>query len=323
MNMEYPPGPQQKKDDATEAPVEKNALTDTGNGRRLRNFGRALLFGLGATAAAENSTAATVHTEPSEGYELRTATAEQKLPEHTADFSTGFAKDTTGAERHGLKLYTESKTPEGAITPTGYNNSFYENEQGLSLEEVLEFAKEEHLPVDDNQTFQKALEEKYPDIVKNVMEKYGQTNAGAFADNLLGVRVKEVMEAVREQHKTPEVSVKTPEKTPKVVHVKDGYVLNVRGDDKAGAYYFFDNKADFEAFLKLAHVPNTAGTEGENYGQITFDMTDAVFREYHAGGEAGKMLIGRQIKRNPADYTTFVHVEDATHAAPMHDVAQN
>jgi hypothetical protein len=199
MNMEFPPGSAPKKDAETQESVKKTEVPQNNPGRGLRNFGRALLFGLGATAATEKTAATTPSPLPAEGHEIHAAVPEKIAPEHTADFSSGIAKDTSGTEQHGLKLYTESKTEAGAITPTGYNNSFYENEQKISPEDILEFAKEENLPTDDNFVFQKALQEKYPEIVKSVLEKYGQTNANDFVDGLLGLRVKKVIDAVREK----------------------------------------------------------------------------------------------------------------------------
>ena len=175
MSFEFPPQP--KKDNN-----EKKSTSDP-----LGNLKRATILTLGLMGMTAKSTAAT------ESMNRDTETKTEK----TID------KDSI-ENKSGLTLYIESKTPEGAITPTGMNNSFLENEQDLTLEELVAFAEREGFRTDNNKHFQEDLQKKYPEVVKKVLEKYGSTAADDFVDGMNGVRVKKVVETIQQQKTPPE-----------------------------------------------------------------------------------------------------------------------
>lgn len=230
-------------------------------------------------------------------------------------------KADTAKEKIGIELYTKSNTPEGGITPTGKSNSFLDNPYGYTMDSVIAFAKQEGLPTDSNLELQKALFEKYPDIAQALIEEYGLPNAQMLEDGLLGIRFAETMHLVSLKHppKTQETPPPTVEKKPDIVHLTDGYVLNVRGDDPTGAYYFFKNKDEFEKFLAAADIPANYGTRGDTWGEITVNMTDAVFR--NRCKDKAIEIAGDQIKRDPKNYKEFryVHNENSVNATPVHE----
>lgn len=224
--------------------------------------------------------------------------------------------DSSENKKVGIELYTKSNTPEGGITPTGKSNSFLDNPYGYTLDSVMAFAKQEGLPTDSNLHLQQALFEKYPDIAETLLEEYGLPNAHMLEDGLLGIRFAETMHLVFLKHppKTPETTSSTPEKKSDVVHITDGYVLNVRGDDPTGAYYFFKDKNEFEKFLAAADIPANYGTRGDTWGEITVNMTDAVFRSRCK--DKAIEIAGDQIKRDPKNYQQFHYVHNE-HAAAL------
>lgn len=94
----------------------------------------------------------------------------------------------------GLQPYVQSNTPQGAITPTG-QSSLASNSQ-LTPAQLQALAQQYGFRADSNQNFQQDLfnyaQKNQPSAYDQVMQKYGQTNAGTFMDGILGARTSDL-----------------------------------------------------------------------------------------------------------------------------------
>lgn len=110
--------------------------------------------------------------------------------------------DSSDAKKAGkIGIYTQSKTREGAITPTGLNNSFYENKFGITEADIEVIAQKYGLSTESEASFQAGLvdymAEHHPDVIEGVMKEFGSTNKGAGLEGLkdthLGARTAFMM----------------------------------------------------------------------------------------------------------------------------------
>lgn len=155
------------------------------------------------------------------------------------------------------------------------------------------------------------LEKNHPEIIAQVLEKYDLPNAGTLVDGKLGARtvfaaslLGQLPPAVVEQKTPPKEETKEHDQP------KGAYVVNVRGDENngKGAYYFFEEKADFEKFI--AAVPSFTTTERKSTSaQATFDMNNDVFLKYHAKAPEIQALLGTRWLRSK-DGKGFVKVDN-------------
>ena len=110
----------------------------------------------------------------------------------------------------GLKVYPGGKTKEGATTPTGFNNSFFNNEYGIGEEDVEMIAKQFGFRTDNIEHFQSdmfgRLEKDYPEEMKKVLKKYDLPAAGKMVDKILGIRTAFVLSIFKNKIPvTPEI----------------------------------------------------------------------------------------------------------------------
>lgn len=98
----------------------------------------------------------------------------------------------------GLQLYTQANTPMGATTTTG-QSSLAQN-AAMSPAQIQALAQQFGFRTDNNQNLQTDLfnyaQVKQPSAYDQVMQKYGQTNAGTFADGLLGARTTDLLSSL-------------------------------------------------------------------------------------------------------------------------------
>lgn len=198
-------------------------------------------------------------------------------------------------------------------TPTGKTNAFFNNESNMTESRVYELAKKFNLRTDDNKLFQEDLfnyaKKNNPEILQNIYSTYGNTRANKLEDNILGARVANLLnyldkitpnktENIDIPKNVPEVK-KTPnlEITKKKVNIDNSYIVNVRGDEKekAGTFYVLNK----ETFKKLQN--DLLGTysnvnESGNWGQITVDMNDSVFKSRLS--EDQKNMLGNKWNRD-------------------------
>ena len=66
-------------------------------------------------------------------------------------------KDISKKNVSGISIYTKSNTKEGAITPTGRNNSFYENPYGITELTIKNLSKKYGFRYDSNVHLQEDL----------------------------------------------------------------------------------------------------------------------------------------------------------------------
>ncbi len=233
-------------------------------------------------------------------------TAEDTLVKRdTIERTVGGGEDSL-KKKSNIKTYTTSKTKEGAITPTGLSNSFLENEYGVTEADISLIANHYGFSTESNAAFQKDmynyLKENKPELIQEILEKYGQTQKGGsidknasleeqikgLIDGNLGVRdaftiaqLKKILETIQEiQKSSPQEIVKEiPQPTGK-------YVINVRGDEPGskGVYYFFEDEKEFmEATDAIGHYASREVKKGE--GQATINMNADVFLDRYANGK--------------------------------------
>ena len=102
-------------------------------------------------------------------------------------------------------------------TPTGQDNSFENNPYHVTMEDVYAVAEKYGFNTEDNLSLQKDmypyLEQHRPDILKQMHEVYGQTNAETFNDGILGSRTAFVINQLNTiSQLTPETKTDTTKK---------------------------------------------------------------------------------------------------------------
>lgn len=99
----------------------------------------------------------------------------------------------------GLVFYQGANTKKGAITPTGQSNAFANS--GMTEEQVYELANKYGFRTDSNINFQTDLlnyaQKNRPDAYNAMLQKFGQTAAGSFADNILGARTINLLQGIQ------------------------------------------------------------------------------------------------------------------------------
>jgi hypothetical protein len=208
--------------------------------------------------------------------------------------------------KSNVKVYTSSKTKEGATTPTGLSNSFLENSYGVTESDIPAIANYFGFSTENNAAFQRDmynyLKENKPELIKEILEKYGQTQKGGsidknasleeqikgLIDGNLGVRdaftiaqLKKILETIQEIQKS------SPQEIMKEIPQPEGnYVINVRGDESGskGVYFFFKTEDKFrEATDKIGHYISREVKGG--HGQATINMNADVFVDRYANGK--------------------------------------
>lgn len=99
----------------------------------------------------------------------------------------------------GLVFYQNANTKKGGVTPTGQSNAFANS--GMTEDQVYELANKYGFRTDNNVNFQTDLlnyaQKNRPDAYNAMMEKFGQTSAGKFADNILGARTMNLLQGIQ------------------------------------------------------------------------------------------------------------------------------
>ncbi len=168
----------------------------------------AIAMSMPAAAATPNTTAEKIFSD---------STLKKEAP--AADTIT--AQNT---KKNTIAFYTSSKTAEGAITPTGFNNSFFNNEFGITESDVISIAEKYGFRTDNEANFQKDVVEyvqkNNPEEITRVLKKYGPTNYAeenniapddykGLLDKNLGVRLADVLNTMKTT--PPEVTDSVPE----------------------------------------------------------------------------------------------------------------
>lgn len=114
-------------------------------------------------------------------------------------------------QQGGLNYYTQSNTPQGAITSTG-QSSLASNSQ-LTPAQIQQLAASFGFRTDSNRNLQQDLfdyaQKNQPSAYNQVMEKYGQTNAGTFVDDILGARTGDLLRSLQKPNPAPQQAALT------------------------------------------------------------------------------------------------------------------
>ena len=135
-------------------------------------------------------------------------------------------KADQSTKESAIPLYTTSNTIEGAITPTGFNNSFFENEYGISPEDIDTLAQKHGFRTGSAGEFQSDLidyvEAHHPEVIDSVLNKYGDTKfaketrkqgVAGLKDGKLGVRTAFIMSTLKEVEQGTSITLEpVPEK---------------------------------------------------------------------------------------------------------------
>lgn len=211
-----------------------------GLGKKIKDLGIATLVTFGALA--------------SKGAETKNINLDKELHRNTSVKDSSNEKnsgDTTNKNK--IAVYTNSKTKEGGTTPTGFSNSFLENEYEIKPEDLDSVAKAYGFRNDNAKNFQEdmilyAVKNK-PEIIDSVLEKFGSTAYGEennitdykqLLDGKLGRRdafilgnlKKDILENNRRSSNQESISKTDPEIK------KEDKIFNLEGIDKL--YIFYD-----------------------------------------------------------------------------------
>ncbi len=111
--------------------------------------------------------------------------------------------ETSSKTLKGLTFYKGGKTLEGSITPTGKLNSFEHNEYGITEEDAYVIAEKHGFRTTNEKDFQTDLlnyiQKNDPKLIKEVLTKFGQTNAGTLYDGILGARTMYLLKIFKEK----------------------------------------------------------------------------------------------------------------------------
>jgi hypothetical protein len=217
-----------------------------------------------------------------------------------------FAKETwQQGGQPGLSFWNASKTPQGAVTPTGMSNYFNDNKQGFDQANFTKKMQELNLDTSSNVSLQQDMMKKYPDLVNQVMSEYGDTNAGRFDDGIIGARVINAASKIPTQTKQVPPQIQQSMAPPPATYKNPnaGYVVNVRGDDNDGAYYFPSS----ENFDKLSSAIPGGKEYRDGYKGATVNMTNANFMKQY--GNNYKEALGQAYKRNPQNPEQYIPMQ--------------
>jgi len=106
-------------------------------------------------------------------------------------------------QQGGIQTYTQSNTPQGAITPTGQSNL-----ARLSPEQIRAMASQFGFRTDTNANLQQDLfnyaQKNQPQAYQQVVDRYGQTASGTFVDNMLGARTADLLQSLTPPQPQPQ-----------------------------------------------------------------------------------------------------------------------
>ena len=228
-----------------------------------------------------------------------------------------------------LEIYTRSKTKEGGTTPTGLSNSFLENDDHLTENDLIKIAQKYNFRLDNNKYFQEDLVDylvkHHPEIIEDILKNYDQPLKGrnidknasleeraeGLKDGLLGRRTRKMIEALLDKSEEINEETTTSQETQEEKEIpqpKGGYVINVRGDESGqkGVYYFFDNEADFMKATNAMGSYSSREVFGNGTGQATYNMNEDIFRSDYA--RDNEPLLGQAWLRNQKDQNKFLPV---------------
>jgi hypothetical protein len=150
--------------------------TETVPSNKFRNFAMAAkiilagLFGLASTKSEANNGPLNDSTK-------------NKIENIKGDF-----KDSLSEKKNTVNIYTGGKTKEGSITPTGFDNSFYNNEYGVTEADLPVLAEKYNFSKDNFQNdMVEYVQKNKPQIITGVLEKFGPTNY-ATENNISGYK---------------------------------------------------------------------------------------------------------------------------------------
>lgn len=149
------------------------------------------------------------------------STASAKAPDNTkekdlnATVKTVEAQSSTNNETDStIAVYTKSKTEKGGITPTGFSNSFLENDYGITSADIDSLANRYGFSTKNEKEFQRDMieyaQKNDPEIIQYVLKHFGQTEYGIknnmapddyrqLIDGLLGRRLVEIMKFYKDK----------------------------------------------------------------------------------------------------------------------------
>jgi hypothetical protein len=227
-------------------------------------------------------------------------TAASTASAKTSDAEKNFSDSTTTSKevkhkessisktpKNTVPLYTQSKTPEGGITPTGLSNSFYENEFGVTESDIGTLASQYGFSTSSPLEFQSDLIDymvkHHPDAIDGVMEKYGETKKGqgiqGLKDGNLGVRTAWLMGLLKNgtaeltiDGKKVTYSTATPDSLEGGPTSSGGEIFSTDGFDKL--VIFFDNSGSM--IQSRAELGNDLGDNTSNVPVQVFGFNETI-----------------------------------------------
>lgn len=142
-----------------------------------------------------------------------TKEAEKNVSKKETTKSTGVtqaerATSTSATYKMGLEFYKGGKTREGSITPTGQSNSFENNMYNITEDDAYDIAEKYGFRTTNSKDFQTDLldytNQHHPELIKDVLKKFGETNAGTLYDGILGARTMYLLKVYKEKNPSPE-----------------------------------------------------------------------------------------------------------------------
>lgn len=209
----------------------------------------------------------------------KTSDAEKNFSDSTTTSKEVKHKESSVSKtpKNTVPVYTQSKTPEGGITPTGLSNSFYENEFGITESDIGTLASQYGFSNNSALEFQSDLidymVEHHPDAIDGVMKKYGETNKGegiqGLKDGNLGVRTAWLMGLLKNgtaelmiDGKKVTYSTTTPDTLEGGPQPSGSEIFNTSGYDKLVVLFdnspsMYNHRADLAKDLKknISSVP--------------------------------------------------------------------
>lgn len=148
----------------------------------------------------------------------------ENIKKNSEDSSTSNKNTAT------IKVYPGGKTKEGAITPTGFNNSFINNEYNVEEGDVAKVAEKFGFRTTSVKDFQDDmfgyLEKNFPEDMKKLVKKYGMPAAGTMRDEILGVRVAFALSILKDKKTTV---LENKEIDPYAGYAESGEIIYIPG----------------------------------------------------------------------------------------------
>lgn len=184
----------------------------------------------------------------------------------------------------GLSIYAGGNEK----TPTGKRNAF--SESGLTEDMLLEYANKYKFPTTSNKDFQQAQLDMLSStdegkaVINNMVQKYGMTKAGTLADDILGARTFEMMNAVRSMtpKEEPKAKQEVKQETPKKEENKKteySFTWRDSNEESGQKTHYFKDKASYDEALKQQMFNNRGFMGSSKTGQGSKERgASALFR---------------------------------------------